>query len=60
MKDFHWNLETLEHFKFNSNYQTKEETLKEITNFVHFECDLEDGETEEMLVNDLMKKIYNK
>jgi len=60
MKEFHWNLETLEHFKFNSNYQTKEETLKEITDFVHFECDLEDGETEEMLINDLVKKVYNK
>ena len=56
-EQFHWNDETLEHFKLNSNYQTKEETIKEITTFVENECSLEDGETEEMLVQDLMKQI---
>ena len=37
-EQFHWNDETLEHFKLNSNYQTKEETIKEITTFVENEC----------------------
>ena len=60
MKRFYWNDETLEHFKLNSNYQTKEETIEEITTFVENECSLEDGETEEMLINDLVKQVYNK
>ena len=59
-KKFYWNNETLEHFKFHSNYQNKEESLKEITKFVENECSLEDGETEEMLINDLVKQIYIK
>ena len=31
---------------------------KEITLFVENECSLEDNETEEMLINDLIKQIY--
>jgi hypothetical protein len=57
---FYWNEETLEHFKFNSNYQNKEEVIKEITLFVENECSLENNETEEMLINDLIKQVYNK
>jgi len=60
MKRFYWNDETLEHFKLNSNYQTKEETIEEITTFVENECTLEDGETEEMLIDDLVKQVYTK
>ena len=37
-----------------------EETIKEITTFVENECSLEDGETEEMLINDLVNQVYNK
>jgi len=59
-KKFHWNLETLEHFKFQSNYQNENETIKEITLFVENECSLENNETEEMLINDLVKQVYNK
>ena len=60
MKRFYWNDETLEHFKLNSNYQTKEETIEEITTFVENECTLEDGETEEMLIDDLVTQVYTK
>ena len=45
---FHWNDETLEYFE-NKDW-------REIWNFVKNECDLEDGETYEMLANDLMKQ----
>jgi len=38
---------------------SKEELLKSVTEFVEIDCHLEDGETEEMLVDDLMKQIYN-
>ena len=47
-KTFHWNDETLEYFE-NKDW-------REIWNFVKNECDLEDGETYEMLANDLMKQ----
>jgi len=57
---FHWNEDTLDHFKFNSNYQNRDEVLKEVTEFVENECDLEENETEEMLIKDLIKQIYNK
>tara|TARA_R100001530_G_scaffold1848_2_gene3151 strand:- start:641 stop:841 length:201 start_codon:yes stop_codon:yes gene_type:complete len=56
---FHWNKETLDHFKFHSCYQNREETVKEITEFVENGCSLEDGETDEMLINDLIKQVYN-
>ena len=59
-KKFHWNEDTLNHFKFNSNYQNKEEVIKEITEFIEIDCSLEENETEEMLINDLVKQVYNK
>jgi|TARA_R110001592_G_scaffold192000_1_gene438576 hypothetical protein len=59
-KKFYWNEETLNHFKFHSNYQNKEEVINEITLFVENECSLENNETEEMLINDLIKQVYNK
>ena len=59
-KKFYWDEDTLNHFKFNSNYQNEKETIKEITEFVENECSLEKGETDEMLINDLIKQVYNK
>ena len=59
-KKFYWNEDTLDHFKLTSNYQTFEATVQEITTFVENDCTLEDGETEEMLINDLVKQVYNK
>ena len=59
-KKFYWNDETLNHFKFQSNYQNEKETIKEITKFVEIDCSLENNETEEMLINDLVKQVYNK
>ena len=56
---FYWNEETLEHFRFNSSYVNKKEIEKEVTKFVENECDLEENETEEMLIKDLLNQIYN-
>lgn len=47
---FYWNDETLEYFSKNP---------KEIKNFVKFECDLEDGETNEDLIKDLTEQSKN-
>ena len=56
---FYWNEDTLEHFRFNSSYVNKKEIEKEVTKFVENECSLEENETEEMLIKDLLHQIYN-
>ena len=55
---FYWDEDTLNAFRFESNYMNKEELLKSVTEFVEINCHLEDGETEEMLVEDLLNQIY--
>jgi len=57
--NYHWNEDTLNAFILESNYINKEELLKSVTEFVEIDCHLEDGETEEMLVEDLLNQIYN-
>tara|TARA_B110000858_G_scaffold51482_1_gene59648 strand:+ start:293 stop:544 length:252 start_codon:yes stop_codon:yes gene_type:complete len=55
---YHWNEDTIYHFHFISSYISKQSVLEKVTAFVDIECQLEDGDTEEELVNDLMSKIY--
>jgi len=57
---FYWNEDTLNHFKLNSNYQSKDKVIKEITNFVKIDCSLENNEIEEDLIIDLTNQVYNK
>ncbi len=59
-KKFYWNEDTLNHFKLDSNYFSYEEVVNEITSFVENECSLENNETEEDLIKDLTKQVYNK
>ena len=58
---YYWNEETLKLFKdiieLGENYNSVKEQVKL---FVQRDCSLEDNETEEMLINDLIKQIYNK
>ena len=58
MKRFYWNEETLLEFKFESSYLPELELKESVREFVANCCSLEDDETEEDLVNDLMKQIY--
>ena len=58
MSKFYWNEDTVDHFKFASNYATVNEVHNMVKEFVEIDCVLEDGETEEELVTDLMNKIY--
>jgi len=57
---FYWDEETLylfrECIKLGDDYNTIKE---QVEIFVNRDCDLEDGETEEMLVEDLLNQIYN-
>lgn len=57
MKKFYWNTETIDTFKLESSYLSTEELKKSVEEFVEMCCHLEDGETEEELVNDLINQI---
>jgi hypothetical protein len=54
-----WNDHTLNLFKEMINKINKEEMFNDVTFFVENHCQLEDGETNEMLVADLLNQIYN-
>mgnify|MGYP003113161583 CR=1 FL=1 len=58
---YYWNEETLEIFRELIELDESFENIKkEVEIFVDRDCDLEDNETEEMLVEDLLNQIYNK
>ena len=54
-----WSEETLNSYKELIVKINKEEMLKEVDFFVTNHCNLEDGDTNEMLVTDLLNQIYN-
>ena len=58
-KKFYWSEDTLNHFEFQSSYDSRDKVLQDITLFVENDCTLEDGETEDELINDLINQIYN-
>jgi hypothetical protein len=53
-----WNKETIQHFRFQSNYINEKQMIESVKDFVECDCVPEEGETEEDLINDLMEKIY--
>lgn len=53
LKTLTWNAETLQYFYDNKRILKHDS----IENFVKYECDLEENETVEMLVNDIKKQI---
>ena len=56
---YYWNEETLKLFRELIELgDDKEQVRKNVEFFVNRDCDLEDNETEEMLINDLMNQIY--
>jgi len=58
---YYWNEDTLNLFKDLIELGDDFETIKEqVKLFVQRDCTLENNETEEMLINDLIKQIYNK
>jgi len=54
-----WNPETINHFLYMSSYISSKEIYEMVQDFVAVDCQLEDGDTEEMLVDDLYKQIFN-
>lgn len=53
---FFWDSETLEHFKAVAQCDPKN-VYEQIKNFVHNECDLEEGESFAELIFDLTQQI---
>ena len=53
-----WNEDTLDHFKFISNYNTKADLLYVITEFVENNCTIEENEVEQDLIDDLVAQVY--
>jgi len=57
---YYWNEDTLKLFKDLIELGDDFETIKEqVKLFVQRDCTLENNETEEMLINDLMNQIYD-
>ena len=59
MSKFNWNKETIQHFRFQSNYLNEKQMRESVVDFVECDCTPENQETEEDLVKDLMEQIYN-
>ena len=59
-KTFHWNDDTIQYFVDRLDADGWPAVATLIHNFVHDECDLEDGETYSMLFEDLCEQVYNK
>ena len=57
-RKFHWNDDTIAHFRFESSYLTRKQTILAIKEFVEIDCILEDDETEEMFVIDLINQVF--
>ena len=55
---YNWNEETVDHFKFESYYESREKIEQRIKEFVELDCIPEEGETEEDLADDLIEAVY--
>jgi len=57
--NYYWNEDTINHFRFESYYDSRTNIKERVKEFVEIDCSLENGETEEELVEDLLNQIYN-
>ena len=53
-----WNEDIVNHFRFESMYENEVKIEQRITEFVEINCNLEDSESEQNLVDDLMNQVY--
>lgn len=54
----YFNDDTINHFKFESNYVSKKEILKQVKEFVEIDCEYNSSEDKQMLIHTLIKLIY--
>ncbi len=50
--------DTINHFRFESNYLSKKEIQKQVNEFVEIDCEYNSLEDKQMLINTLIKLIY--
>ena len=55
-KEYYWNEETIEYFKKKNKPGCEGDYVRSITDFVKDDCTLEDGETNQMLIESLIIK----
>ena len=53
-----WNEDIVNHFRFESMYENEGKIEQRITEFVEINCNLEDSESEQDLVDELMNEVY--
>jgi hypothetical protein len=58
MKKYEWNEDTIDYFQFTSCYVSRSEIKRHITDFINLDCQLEDGDDEEEMVENLMSIVY--
>jgi hypothetical protein len=56
--NMYFNEDTIEHFKQEAQIYDKTTVIELVERFVHVDITLEDGETEEMYIKQLLKEIY--
>jgi hypothetical protein len=59
MKRFCWNVETIDFFQLLKNSEGNKKMKESVEMFVYNECDLEDNESYEDLIKDLLYQIEN-
>ena len=59
MKRFFWNVETLDYFQLLKHSEGNEKMKQSVEMFVYNECDLENNESYEDLIKDLLYQIEN-
>ena len=58
MTPFHWNDHTLDYFHHQMTIKSARQVYEEIQEFVECDCQLEDNETEQDLIDDLYNTLY--
>ena len=56
-KHYYWNEDTINHFQFMSSYVSGEEVYNEIQEFVENNCEIEENEVEQDLIDDLVRQV---
>ena len=68
-KKFYWDESTIFHFRFEANYTSKKNVIKNIIAYVENECTIEENENESdviwnasniRLITDLINQVFNK
>jgi hypothetical protein len=54
----YFNDDTINHFRFESNYVSKKEIQKQVNEFVEIDCEYNSNEDKQILIDILIKLIY--